>query len=64
VVIKCAYVVPKESMIPDAVVGLSRNAIRVDELGAAMVNCALDRHGSETVGNTELRNLGRRLLKS
>lgn len=63
-VIKCAYVVTKESLIPDAVIGLSRNAIRVDELGAAMVNCALDRHGSETVGNTELRTLGRKLLNS
>jgi hypothetical protein len=52
VVIKCAYVVPKESMMPDLVVGLSRNAIRVDELGAAMIYCALDRHVSETVGNT------------
>jgi len=64
VIIKAAYVVRKESKVPDLVVGLSRNAIRVNELAAAMVDYALDRHGSETVGNAKLRLLGRKLLKS
>ncbi|KUJ20052.1 uncharacterized protein LY89DRAFT_682855 [Mollisia scopiformis] len=32
VAVKAAYVVPKKSKVPDVVVGLSRNAIRVDEL--------------------------------
>lgn len=67
VIIKAAYVIPKSalcSMIPDLAVGCSGNAIRVEELGAAMVCCALDRHGSETVWNGELRSIGRRLLKT
>ncbi|KAE8450178.1 hypothetical protein EG329_006959 [Mollisiaceae sp. DMI_Dod_QoI] len=48
VIIKAAYVVPKDSKVPDMVVGLSGNAIRVNELAAAMVIYTLDRHGSET----------------
>ncbi|CZR59051.1 uncharacterized protein PAC_08943 [Phialocephala subalpina] len=67
VIIKAAYVIPKSAlcnMIPDLVVGGSGNAIRAEELGAAMVYCALDRHGSETIGNGELRSIGRRLFKS
>jgi transcription initiation factor TFIIIB Brf1 subunit/transcription initiation factor TFIIB len=63
VIIKCGYVLKKESVVPDVLVGASRNAIKVDELAAAMVELAVMGSGSNTIGNAELRSMGKRLLK-
>ena len=63
VIIKCGYVVEKESAVPEVLVGMSRNAIRVDELAAAMVESAVMGSGSKTIVNAELRNMGKRLLR-
>ena len=41
---------------------MSRNAIRADKLGAAMVDNALNGIEVDTVGNTSSRNRGRELL--
>lgn len=63
VIIKCGYVLKKESAVPEVLVGVSRNAIRVDELAAAMVEIAVMGSGSKTFGNSELRSIGKRLPK-
>jgi len=63
VVIKCGYVVKKESAVPEVLVGVSRNGIRVDELSAAMVEIAVTGGGSKTFENSELRSMGKRLLR-
>jgi transcription initiation factor TFIIIB Brf1 subunit/transcription initiation factor TFIIB len=63
VIIKCGYVLKKGSTVPEVLVGASRNAIRVDELAAAMVELAVMGSGSKTIGNAELRSMGKRLLK-
>jgi hypothetical protein len=64
VIIKAALVVGKEKPIPEWVLGVSRNAIRVDELAAAMLDVALYGKGlsSDTIGNVELRRRGRVIL--
>lgn len=62
VIIKCGYVLKRQSAVPEVVVGLSKNAIRVDELAAAMVELAVMGNGSKTFGNAELRSMGKRLL--
>jgi hypothetical protein len=62
-IIKCGYVLKKESAMPNVLVEVSRNAIRVDELAAAMVELAVMGSGSKTIGNAELRSMGKRLLK-
>jgi len=63
VVVKCGYVLKKESSVPELLVEASRNAIRVDELAAAMVELAVMGSRSQTIGNAELRSMGKRLLK-
>jgi hypothetical protein len=63
VVVKCGYVLKKDSAVPEVLVGVSRNAIRVDELAVAMVEIAVGGSGSKTFGNSELRSMGKRLLK-
>jgi hypothetical protein len=63
VVIKCGYVLRKETPVPDVLVSMSRQAIRVDELAAAMVELAVMGSESKTIGNAELRSMGKRLLK-
>jgi hypothetical protein len=55
-------VLRKENRIPERVVGLSRIAIRIDELAAAMVDSAVNGVGSGTVGNKELRRKGKALV--
>ncbi|KAE9374156.1 hypothetical protein N431DRAFT_404684 [Stipitochalara longipes BDJ] len=62
-VIKCGYVLRNESAVPEVLVEVSRNAIRVDELAAAMIEIAVMGSGSKTFGNSELRSMGKRLLK-
>jgi hypothetical protein len=63
VVIKCGYVLKKDNVVPELFVGFSKQAIRVDELAAAMVELAVMGSGSKTIRNAELRGLGKRLLK-
>jgi len=63
VIVKCGFVLKKESAVPEVVVGVSRNAIRVDELAAAMIESAVMGGGSQTIGNGELREMGKRVLK-
>lgn len=63
VIIKAALVVGKKKPVPDFVLGVSRNAIRVDELAAAMIDIALNGSATDTVGNARLRQMGRKLLK-
>ena len=63
VIIKCGYVLKKESAVPEVLAGVSRNAIKVDELAAAMVEIAVMGSGSKTFGNSELRSMGKGLLK-
>jgi hypothetical protein len=62
-IVKCGYVLKKDSVVPEVLVGASRNAIRVDELAIAMVEIAVGGSGSKTFGNSELRIMGKRLLK-
>ncbi|KAN0104872.1 hypothetical protein V8E51_010617 [Hyaloscypha variabilis] len=62
VIIYAGMVLRKENRIPERVVGLSRIAIRIDELAAAMVDSAVNGVGSGTVGNKELRRKGKALL--
>ena len=62
VIIKAGLVIGKEHWIPEWVVGVSRLAIRVDGLAAAMVDCAVGGSGSGTLGNGELRRRGGGLL--
>jgi hypothetical protein len=63
VVIKCGYVMKKESPVPEVLVGLSRQAIRVDELAAAMIDTAINGSATDTIGNAELRRRGKKLLR-
>jgi hypothetical protein len=63
VIIKAALVVGKEKSVPEFVLGASRNAIRVNELAAAMIDIALNGSASDTVGNVKLRQMGKKLLK-
>jgi hypothetical protein len=63
VVVKCGYVLKKESSVPEVLVEASRNVIRVDELAAAMVELAVMGSRSQTIGNAELRSMGKKLLK-
>jgi hypothetical protein len=63
VVIKCGYVLKKDNAVPELLVDFSKQAIRVDELAAAMVEIAVMGSGSKTIRNAELRSLGKRLLK-
>jgi transcription initiation factor TFIIIB Brf1 subunit/transcription initiation factor TFIIB len=63
VIVKCGYVLKKESAVPEVLVGVSRQAIRVDELAAAMVESAVMGSGSRTIGNAESRSMGKKLLK-
>jgi hypothetical protein len=63
VVVKCGYVLKKKSALPEVLVGVSGNAIRVDELAGAMVELAVMGRGSGTIGNAELRTMGKKLLK-
>lgn len=63
VVVKCGYVLQKDNVVPELLVGFSKQAIRVDELAAAMVELAVMGSGSNTIRNAELRSLGKRLLK-
>jgi hypothetical protein len=63
VVIKCGYVMKKESPVPEVLVGLSRQAIRVDELAAAMIGTAINGNEADIIGNAELRRRGKKLLK-
>jgi hypothetical protein len=44
-------------------VGSSRQAIRVDELAAAMIGTAINGNEADTIGNAELRRRGKKLLK-
>jgi hypothetical protein len=53
----------KESPVPEVLVGLSRQAIRVDELAAAMIDTAINGSEVDTIGNAELRRRGKKLLK-
>jgi hypothetical protein len=57
-------VVGKEKPVPEFVLSASRSAIRVDELAAAMVDIALNGSATDTVGNANLRQMGKRLLKN
>jgi hypothetical protein len=63
VVIKCGYVMKKESPVPEVLVGLSRQAIRVDELAAATIDTAINGSATDTIGNAELRKRGKKLLR-
>ncbi len=62
-VIKCGYVLKKDNVVPELFVSFSKQAIRVDELAAAMVELTVVGSGSKTIRNAELRSLGKRLLK-
>ena len=55
--------VGKEKSVPEFVLGVSRNAIRVNELAAAMIDIALNGSATDTVGNARLRHMGKKLLK-
>lgn len=61
-IIKAALVVGKEKPVPEFVLGVSRNAIRVDELAAAMIDVALRGSANDTLGNAKLRQMGKKLL--
>jgi hypothetical protein len=63
VIIVAGAVLKKESRIPELVVGLSRNAIRVDELAATMIDNATNGSGSGIIKNEELRKRGKALLR-
>jgi hypothetical protein len=63
VVIKCGYVMKKESPVPEVLVGLSRQAIRVDQLAAAMIDTAINGSEMNTIGNTELRRRGKKRFR-
>lgn len=63
VIIQCGMVLKKGSALLGPFVGLGRVAIRVDELAAAMVDIALHRSGSQLYGNSELRSIGKSVLK-
>jgi hypothetical protein len=63
VMIKCGYVLKKDNIVPELLVDFSKQAIRVDELAAAMVELAVMGSGSKTIWNAELRGVGKRLLK-
>ncbi|KAE9365713.1 hypothetical protein N431DRAFT_385569 [Stipitochalara longipes BDJ] len=63
VIIHSGGVLRKENWIPELAVGLSRVAIRIDELAAFMVDSAVNGVGSGTVGNEELRKKGKALLE-
>lgn len=49
--------------MPEIVLGASRNAIRVDELAAAIIDIARNGSATDTVGNMKLRQMGKKLLK-
>lgn len=53
VIVQATYVIAKksESCVPEWVVGASRNAIRVDELAAAMLKIAVKGEGMGKVSN-------------
>jgi len=52
-----------DGLLPDVAAVLTRNALRVNELAAAMIDNAVTGKGSETVGNMELRRRGKSILK-
>ena len=54
--------VAQDSLALDWILGVSRNAIRANELSAAMVDIALNGIEVDTAGNTALRDKGRKLL--
>jgi hypothetical protein len=62
VIIKAALVVGKNKPVPELILGASRNAIRVDELAAALIDIALSGSATDTVGNAKLRQMGKKLL--
>lgn len=63
VIVKCGYVLKKESKVPEVLVGVGGLAIRVDELAAAMVESAVMGNGSTTIGNADLRTVGKKVLR-
>ena len=63
-IMRPAKVWPKNTMIPNILVGVLMS-IKVDELAAAMINEVVgDVNGTRTLSCDVLRNIGRELLKA
>ena len=60
-IIKAALVVGKKNPMPELIIWASRNAIRVDELAAAMIDIAMNGSATNTVENAMLRQMGKKL---
>jgi hypothetical protein len=63
VIVQAAKVLERDAVFLDGLLGLNRLTIRVNELGAAMVDTALHGSGSRNVTNVELRRRGKALVK-
>ena len=60
-IIKAALVVGTKNPMPELIIWASRNAIRVDELAAAMIDIAMNGSATNTVENAKLRQMGKKL---